>query len=159
MKEEDAKVAPLRQNVTDYQNSIRHLRSMFDWRVVLMYSISNEERKIVSMNEKIKEVGSANRDLYNMVCFLLLAKQYNREYKTYQNIDRKRLELVNEVHLVGSYYEQLKKLQKEKQDVEIQLEEMGDSETIRQQMSKLNEEIARIKEEVVISNLLQFRKV
>ena len=85
---------------------------------------------MMSIRGKVKKLMSENKELSKEVCFLYSRElQYNREYKVYENIDKK---------------------QKEVEEITQQLENFEDSETIRQRITKLNEEISQLRDEVFI---------
>lgn len=149
LQEEEAKFAPLQQMITNYQNSIQHLGRMQALLGPLNHSVSNEERKIAGIVAKSKEWSIENHELYNQV--RVCGKddgQYNREYKVLQNIDKKRMEMVAEVRMGGAIKGQLKRLQRDREDIQRQLEQLGDVEIVRDKIKRLNEEIQWINDEV-----------
>lgn len=71
---------------------------MYDCRLIHYRSISEEERKLMKIRGKATKLTEDNQRVYNDVWIIILPNtQYNRDYKAYQSIDKKRLELVNEV--------------------------------------------------------------
>lgn len=60
---------------------------------------------MMSIRGKVKKLMSENKELSKEVCFLYSSElQYNREYKVYENIDKKQNELLNNVFPVVSPY-------------------------------------------------------
>ena len=60
---------------------------------------------MISIRGKVKKLMSENKELSKEVCFLYSRElQYNREYKVYENIDKKQNELLNNVFPVVSPY-------------------------------------------------------
>lgn len=60
---------------------------------------------MMSIRGKVKKLMSENKELSKEVCFLYSRElQYNREYKVYENIDKKQNELLNNVFPVVSPY-------------------------------------------------------
>ena len=60
---------------------------------------------MMSIRGKVKKLMSENKELSKEVCFLYsMELQYNREYKVYENIDKKQNELLNNVFPVVSPY-------------------------------------------------------
>lgn len=71
---------------------------MYDCWLIHYRSISEEERKLMKIRGKATKLTEDNQRVYNDVWTIILPNtQYNRDYKAYQSIDKKRLELVNEV--------------------------------------------------------------